>query len=95
MPPGVGDLVRRVEKGIEVFFMMRNTFAQPPGPDDDAILAECARNFPVVDHAVQADLNTIAIAVKRWRKERLGPERAKPKRSKPKASKPARRGPLH
>jgi hypothetical protein len=80
VPPGVGDLIRSVEKGTEVFFMIRNTFAKPPGPEDDAILAECAGNFPMVDHAVQADLNAIAVAVKRWRKERLGSKGKQPKR---------------
>jgi hypothetical protein len=71
VPPGVGNLVRRVEKGIELLAMTRNTFAKPPGPDDEAMLAECAGTFPLIDEAVQADLNAIAVAVKRWRKDRL------------------------
>jgi hypothetical protein len=71
VPPGVGDLLRRVEKSIELLAMTRNTFAKPPGPDDAAMLAELRRAFPEVDRAVQADLNAIAVAVKDWRKAQL------------------------
>jgi len=34
VPPGVGDLLGRVEKSIELLAMARNTFAKPPGPGD-------------------------------------------------------------
>jgi hypothetical protein len=78
VPPGVGDLLRRVEKSIELLAMTRNTFAKPPGPDDATMLAELRGVFPEVDHAVQADLNAIAVAVKDWRKEQLGALRAQP-----------------
>ncbi len=71
VPPGVADLLSRVEKGIELFATTRNTFAKPPGPDDAEMLMELARVFPEVDHAVQADLNAIAVAVKEWRKSHL------------------------
>ena len=40
VPPGVGDLLRRVEKSIELLATTRNTFAKPPGPDDAATVAE-------------------------------------------------------
>jgi hypothetical protein len=68
IPPGVGDLLRRVEKSIELLAMTRNTFTQLPGIEDAAMLAELGGVFPEVDRAVQADLNAIAIAVKEWRK---------------------------
>ena len=68
VPPGVGDLLRRVEKSIELLAMTRNTFAQLPGIEDAAMLAELGGVFPEIDRAVQADLNAIAIAVKEWRK---------------------------
>ena len=68
VPPGVSDLLIRVEKGIELLATARNTLARPPGPDDDAILAELTKVFPVVDRATQSDLNAIAIACKEWRK---------------------------
>jgi hypothetical protein len=71
VPPRVGDLLARIEKGIELIAMTRNTFAKPPGSDDAAMLAELRRVFPEVDRAVQADLNAIAIAVKDWRKDQL------------------------
>jgi hypothetical protein len=72
VPPGVGDLLRRVEKSIEFLATTRNTFAKPPGPEDAAMLAELSAVFPEVDRAAQADLNAIAVAVKDWRKEQLG-----------------------
>lgn len=72
VPPGVGDLLARVEKSIELLAMTRNTFANPPGPEDAAIFAELSGMFPEVDRAVQADLNAIAILVKEHRKEQLG-----------------------
>ena len=72
VPPGVGHLLVRAEKGIEPLATTRNTFAKPPGPEDAAMFAELRRVFPAVDRAVQADLNAIAIAVKNWRKEQLG-----------------------
>ena len=71
VPPGVGDLLARVEKGIELLAMTRNTFAKPPGPDDAAMLAELGRMLPEVDRAVHADLNTIAATVTRWRKDQM------------------------
>jgi len=67
VPLGVSDLLARIEKGIELLAAMRNTFAEPPGPEDAAILAELSGVFPAVDRAVHADLNAIAIAVKEWR----------------------------
>jgi hypothetical protein len=71
VPSGVADLLKRVEKGNELFATTRNTFARPPGPDDAEMLMELARVFLEVDHAVQADLNAIAVAVKEWRKSHL------------------------
>jgi hypothetical protein len=75
VPPVVAECVRRVEKAIELLAMTRNTFANAPGPDDDAILAETVRAFPMIDEAVQTELNAIAVAVKRWRREQLGVKR--------------------
>jgi hypothetical protein len=72
VPPGVGDLLARIEKGIELLATTRNTFAKPPGPEDAAMLVELSGIFPEVDRAVQADLNAIAVAVKNWRREQLG-----------------------
>jgi hypothetical protein len=80
VPPGTSELVGRVEKAIELLATMRNTFAQAPGRDDDAILAECVHNFPMIDEAVHADLNAIAIAVKRWRGKRLDEKSPEAKR---------------
>jgi len=71
VPPGVGDLLRRVEKSIELLATTRNTFANPPGPDDALMLADLRGVFPEVDRAVQSDLNAIAVAVKDWRKAQL------------------------
>jgi hypothetical protein len=76
VPPGVGDLLRRVEKSIELLATTRNTFAKPPGPEDAAMLAELSAVFPEIDRAVHADLNAIAVAVKNWRKEQLGTSRS-------------------
>ena len=72
MPPGVGDFLTRIEKGIELLATTRNTFAKPPGPEDAGMLAELSAVFPEIDRAVQTDLNAIAVAVKKWRKEQLG-----------------------
>ena len=80
VPPGVSACVRGVEQAIELIAGCRNTFAAPPGPDDAAMLAEFVRTFPVIDSAVEADLNAIAVAVKRWRGNRLRAPR--PKRRK-------------
>jgi hypothetical protein len=71
VPPGVGDLLGGVEKGIELLARTRNTFGKRPGPEDAAMVAELGRAFPEIDRAVQADLNAIAIAVKNWRKDQL------------------------
>lgn len=71
VPPGVGDLLGRIEKGVELLATTRNTFAKPPGPEDAAMLAELSAVFPEVDRAVQADLNAIAVAVRDWRKSKL------------------------
>jgi len=68
VPPGVGEILARVEKGIELLARARNTFRRPPGPDDAAMLAELGGVFPEVDRAVHADLNAIAAAVREWRK---------------------------
>ena len=67
VPAGVGDLLTRMEKGIELLATARNTFGQPPGPEDAGILAELSGMFPVVDRALNDDLNAIAVAVTRWR----------------------------
>jgi len=67
VPAGVGDLLTRIEKGIELLATARNTFARPPGPEDAGILAELSGMFPVVDRALHDDLNAIALAVTRWR----------------------------
>jgi len=72
VPPGVGDFLTRIEKGIELLATTRNTFAKPPGPEDAGMLAELSAVFPEIDRAVQTDLNAIAVAVKNWRKEQLG-----------------------
>ena len=71
VPPGVGDLLGRLEKGIELLATTRNTFAKPPGPDDAAMLAALGQVFPEVDRAVQGDLNAIAVAVTGWRMNQL------------------------
>ncbi|MBM3950259.1 MAG: hypothetical protein FJ311_02255 [Rhodospirillales bacterium] len=73
VPPGVGELLGRVEKGIELLATTRNTFAKPPGPDDAQMMTELARVFPEVDHAMHADLNAIAVEVRKWRIERVTP----------------------
>ena len=78
VPLGVADLLARVEKGIELLAMTRNTFAKPPGLEDAAMLAELGRVFPEVDRAVQADLNAIAATVTRWRKEQMRGLRGQP-----------------
>jgi hypothetical protein len=67
VPAGVGELLRRVEKGIELLATTRNTFARSLGAEDGAMFAELSGIFPEVDRAVQADLNAIAVAVKAWR----------------------------
>jgi hypothetical protein len=71
VPLGVSDLLLRIEKGIELLATTRNTFAKPPGPEDATMLAELGGIFPEVDCAVQADLNAIAVAVKKWREDQL------------------------
>jgi len=71
VPSGVGELLRRVENGIEFLATTRNTLAKPSGPDDAQMLIELARIFPQVDHAAHADLNTIAVAVRKWRKGQM------------------------
>jgi hypothetical protein len=68
VPAGVGDLLTRIEKGIELLATARNTFARSPGPEDAGILAELSAMFPVVDRALHDDLNAIAVAVTRWRR---------------------------
>jgi hypothetical protein len=78
VPPGTAAVVHRVEQAIEVLATTRNTFAKPPGRDEAAMFEECARAFPVIDAAVQADLNAIAIAVKRWRTEDRGEQHKGP-----------------
>lgn len=77
VPPGVGDLLARIEKGIELLATTRNTFAKPPVPEDAAMLAELSAVFPEIDRAVHADLNAIAVAVKNWRREQLGALRSR------------------
>jgi hypothetical protein len=69
VPLGVGDLLARVEKGIELLATTRNTFAKPPGPEDGPILAELGALFPESDRAVQADIKAIAAVVKEWRED--------------------------
>ena len=81
VPPGVRDLLARIEKGIELLATTRNTFAKPPGPEDAAMLAELSAVFPEVDRAVQADLNAIAVAIKDWRKEQFRALRNQPTNS--------------
>ncbi len=71
VPPGISDLLRRVEKSIELLATARNTFAKPPGPEDAAMLAQLGGIFPEVDRAVHADLNAIAVAIRDWRKVQL------------------------
>jgi len=71
VPPGISDLLRRVEKSIELLATARNTFAKPPGPEDAAMLAQLGGIFPQVDRAVHADLNAIAVAIRDWRKVQL------------------------
>jgi hypothetical protein len=79
VPPGVSVRMHRIEETIRLFAAQRNTFAVPPGPDDAAMAAEFIRMFPVIDEAVEGDLNAIAIAAKAWRGERL---RAPPRKRK-------------
>lgn len=83
VPQGVGQPVHRVEKAIELLAVTRNTFAQVPSAEDAAMFAESVRAFPMIDEAVHADLNAIAIAVKRWRQEQLGRKRRAPKARDP------------
>ena len=71
VPPGVGDRLARIEKGIELLATTRNTFAEPPGPEDAAMRAELGAVFPEIDRAVHADLNAIAVAVKDWRRDQF------------------------
>jgi hypothetical protein len=70
VPSGVGDLLGQVERTIEFFAKVRNTFARPPGLDDEAMRAELARVFVQLDQLVQKDLNLIALTVRRWRSGR-------------------------
>ena len=72
VPPGVGNLLARIEKCIELLATMRNTYAKPPAPEDAAMLAELSAVFPEIDRAVHVDVNAIAVAVKNWRREQLG-----------------------
>jgi hypothetical protein len=69
LPAGVPGLLARIEKGIELLARARNTFAHPAGPDDAAILAELANVFPIVDRALQEDLNAVVVAMARWRRQ--------------------------
>jgi len=67
VPSGVGDLLTRIERGIELLATARNTFARPPGPEDASLLAELSGIFPIIDRALHRDLNAVAAAVTRWR----------------------------
>jgi hypothetical protein len=86
VPPGVGARVHHVERAIEIMAGWRNTFAAPPTSEDAAMRAEFIRQVPVIDEAMEADLNAIAVAVKAWRTQ--PPRPARPKRKRP-------RGTLH
>ncbi len=78
VPAGAGNLLTRIEKGIELLATARNTFGQPPGPEDAGILAELSGMFPVVDRALNDDLNAIAVAVTRWRSGRKVKKQKRP-----------------
>ena len=67
VPNGVGDLLGQVERTIEFFAKVRNTFARPPGLEDEAMRVELARVFVQLDQLVHKDLTLIALAVRRWR----------------------------
>jgi hypothetical protein len=67
VPQGVGARVHHIERAIEMMARWRNTFARPPTSDDAAMRAEFIEQLPVIDEAVEADLNAIAVAVKAWR----------------------------
>ena len=69
VPADVGDILTRVEKGIELLATTRNTFAAPPGPNDDAMVAAFIESFGEIDRSVQGDLNALAATVKEWRKD--------------------------
>lgn len=71
VPAGVGDILARIEKGIELLATTRNTFAEPPGPDDDAMVAAFIESFGEIDRSVQGDLNALAATVKEWRKDAI------------------------
>lgn len=90
VPPGVSSRVHRIEEAIRLLVGERNTFAAPPGPEDDAMAAEFIRMFPVIDNAVEGDLNAIAVAVKEWRGERLRKPLPKRKRATRPKRKPAK-----
>ena len=67
VPNGVGGFLCQVERTIEFFAKVRNTFARPPGLEDEAMRVELARVFVQLDQLVHKDLNLIALAVRRWR----------------------------
>ncbi|HLH88186.1 MAG TPA: hypothetical protein VKX28_06985 [Xanthobacteraceae bacterium] len=81
VPEGVSARVHHVERAIETIIGWRNTFAEPPKAEDAAMCAEFARQLPVIDAAVEDDLNAIAVAVKAWRAPRPRPAPRKSKRS--------------
>jgi hypothetical protein len=98
VPAGVSFRVHRIEEAIRLLVGERNTFAAPPGPEDDAMMAEFIRMFPVIDDAVEGDLNAIAVTVKEWRGERLRkppPKRKPATRSKRKPAKLPKREKSH
>ena len=91
VPPGVSFRVHRIEEAIRLIVGERNTFAAPPGPDDAAMMVEFIRMFPVIDEAVEGDLNAIAIAVKEWRGQRLREPPPRPKLAARSSRKPTER----
>jgi hypothetical protein len=88
VPQGVGARVHRVERAIEIMAGWRNTFSAPPTPEDAGMRAEFIRQLSIVDDAVEADLNAIAVAVKAWRAPPPRPARRKRKKKE-------NRGTLH
>ena len=67
VPEGVSARVHHIERAIEIWAGWRSTFAAPPTSDDAAMRAEFIRQLPILDEAVEADLNAIAVAIRAWR----------------------------
>lgn len=85
VPQGVSARIHHIERAIEMLAQWRNTFARPPTFDDAAMCAEFIEQLPVIDEAVEDDLNAIAVAVKAWRTQ---PPPPAPRKRKTKTPRP-------